>query len=406
MDLGIERLIKDTSWSKKLKGKKLALLAHPASVDKNLIHSLDLFAGKKLKLSSAFGPQHGMLGDKQDNMIESEDYLDPRLHIPVFSLYGEVRRPTAQMMATFDLLFVDLQDIGTRIYTYVTTLRYVLEESARFKKTVVILDRPNPLGRPIEGTLLREGFESFVGAGPLPMRHGLTMAELAVWFKFYLKLDVELHIIKMKNYSPSNKSGFGWPMERTWVNPSPNAANLNMARCFPGTVLLEGTHLSEGRGTTRPLEVVGAPDLPVEKILKEMERIKSEWMQGALVRPCHFLPMFQKHQGQLCSGIQIHTDHPSYKHEKFRPYRFMALFFKALKKIQPDYLLWRDFHYEYEKDPLAIDLINGSSLLREWVDDSKAKAGDFDAILKRDEKIWAKDRKPFLLYDSPAVGKK
>ena len=398
MELGIERFFKDSRWMKKIKGQRVALLAHPASVDKDLRHSLDLFFSKKIRIFSAFGPQHGMLGDKQDNMIESEDYMDPIYKIPVFSLYGKVRRPTEEMMSTFDVIFIDLQDVGTRIYTYVTTLKYVLEEATRFGKTVVVLDRPNPIGRPVEGTLLREGYESFVGAGPLPMRHGLTLGELALWFKSYFRLDVDLHVVKMKAYFPEKKPGFGWPPQRTWINPSPNASHLNMARCFPGTVLLEGTHLSEGRGTTRPLEVVGAPGLLCQKILSEMEKIKPDWLKGAQYRLCHFLPMFQKHQGQICSGIQIHADHESYDHKKFKPYRWMALFFKVLKKVHPDFELWRDFHYEYEKDRLAIDLINGSSLLREWVDDSSAQTGDFEKILVADEKKWTQQRKTFLIY--------
>lgn len=399
MLMGLERLLQEKALQKKYLGKKIALLGHPASVNNELVHAIDLLKSKtKLNVTAAFGPQHGMLGDKQDNMIESENYKDPRYQIPVFSLYGEVRRPTAEMMKHFDVILIDLQDVGTRIYTYVTTLRYVLEECARYKKIAVVLDRPNPIGRPVEGSLLRQGFESFVGAGELPMRHGLTLGELAIWFKHELKLDVELHIVKMKSYSPEKKKEWGWPAERTWVNPSPNAANLNMARCFPGTVLLEGTLLSEGRGTTRPLELVGAPELPAEEILKEMSKLKSDWLKGAEYRICHFLPMFQKHQGKLCTGIQIHTDHPSYSHEKFKPYRWMALFFKALRRLRPEQEIWRDFHYEYEKDRLAIDLINGSSLLREWVDDSTLKVSDFEYILKKDEKQWLKERKDFLLY--------
>jgi uncharacterized protein YbbC (DUF1343 family) len=398
MEFGIERFCKDSRWIKKIKNQRVALLAHPASVDGNLHHSLELFIKKRIRLVSVFGPQHGMLGDKQDNMIESEDYIDPVYKIPVFSLYGQVRRPTEQMMNTFDVIFIDLQDVGTRIYTYVTTLKYVLEEAARLRKTVVVLDRPNPIGRPVEGTLLREGYESFVGAGPLPMRHGLTMGELALWFGKSFKLELDLQIVKMKAYFPDKKPGFGWPLGRTWVNPSPNASHLNMARCFPGTVLLEGTHLSEGRGTTRPLEMVGAPGLPCQKILSEMEKMKPEWLMGAKYRLCHFLPMFQKHEGKICSGIHIHTDHGSYQHTKFRPYRWMALFFKALRKIDPDFEIWRDFHYEYEKNRLAIDLINGSPILREWVEDSSSRVGDFDKILMADEKKWIQTRKPFLLY--------
>lgn len=404
MDLtGIERLVKETELQKRYKDKRLALLAHPASVDQDLKHSMDLLVGSKFNttkftVTAAFGPQHGMLGDKQDNMMESPNYIDPKYKIPIFSLYGEVRRPTAEMMEHFDVLLVDLQDVGTRIYTYITTLRYILEAGAEHKKEIVVLDRPNPAGRPIEGSLLKAGFESFVGAGPMPMRHGMTMGEMALWFKKTFQIPVDLDVIKMKKYQPEEKPGFGWPAARTWINPSPNAANVNMARAFPGTVMLEGTHLSEGRGTTRPLEIVGAPNLPIEKMLYEMNKMAPAWMKGALFRPCFFLPTFHKHQGQLCAGVQIHTDHPSYGHEDFKPYRWMALFFKVLKKLKPDYELWRDFHYEYEKDRLAIDLINGSSILREWVDEPSSEPGDFEKILLEDENKWKEERKEFLLY--------
>ena len=256
MKFGIDRLLEDAKLRKPLVGKRIALLAHPASVTRDLVHSLDALAAlKDIKLTAAFGPQHGLRGDKQDNMVESADFHDPVHGIPVFSLYGEVRRPTPAMMDSFDVLLVDLQDLGCRIYTFITTLRYVLEAAAQHKKTVWILDRPNPVGRPVEGLRLRSGWESFVGAGPLPMRHGLTLGELAKWFIGTLKLDVECEVVKMEGWNPASAPGFGWPLnERSWINPSPNAANLWMARCYAGTVMLEGTTLSEGRGTTRPLE--------------------------------------------------------------------------------------------------------------------------------------------------------
>src|SRR5690606_12772543 len=200
-----------------------------------LDHALDALAAlPEIRLTAAFGPQHGLRGDKQDNMVESEDFIDPRLGIPVFSLYGEVRRPTARMMDSFDVLLVDLQDLGCRIYTFITTLRYVLEEAAKLGKSVWVLDRPNPAGRPVEGLSLRAGWESFVGAGPMPMRHGLTMGELARWFVAELRLDVDLQVITMEGWLPEAAPGFGWPEDRAWINPSPNAPNLAMARCYAG----------------------------------------------------------------------------------------------------------------------------------------------------------------------------
>src|SRR5690349_8181544 len=203
MKFGIDRLLADATLRKPLTGKRVALLAHPASVTSDLTHSLDALAALgDVKLSAAFGPQHGLRGDKQDNMIESPDFQDPQLHIPVFSLYGDVRRPTAAMMSTFDVLLVDLQDVGCRIYTFITTLRYVLEEAGRHGKSVWVLDRPNPVGRPIEGLALRPGWESFVGAGPLPMRHGLTMGELALWFVATLGIKVDCRVVEMQGWKP------------------------------------------------------------------------------------------------------------------------------------------------------------------------------------------------------------
>ncbi|CAG7857486.1 hypothetical protein MCAMS1_02326 [biofilm metagenome] len=400
MQFGIDRLLTEPALRKPLIGLRIALLAHPASVTHNLIHSLDALASMpEIKLSAAFGPQHGLRGDKQDNMIETDDFIDPVHDIPVFSLYGEVRRPTDAMMDSFDILLVDLQDLGCRIYTFITTLRYVLEAAAKHKKAVWILDRPNPAGRPVEGLILRAGWESFVGAGALPMRHGLTMGELARWFINTLKLDVDCEVITMQGWQPETAPGYGWPLgERTWINPSPNAPNLWMARCFAGTVMLEGTTLSEGRGTTRPLELFGAPDIDASAVINTMRQLATDWLKGCILRPCWFEPTFHKHAGKLCNGVQIHVEDGSYEHHAFKPWRLQALAFKALRQLQPDYPLWRDFPYEYELDRLAIDIINGSPLLREWVDDNNATPGDLEKLTLTDEKAWKGERREFLLY--------
>ncbi|WP_287365962.1 DUF1343 domain-containing protein [Thauera sp.] len=398
---GLDRLLADPALRRPLAGKRVALLAHPASVTRALTHSLDALAAlPDITLSAAFGPQHGLRGDKQDNMVESPDYTDPLLGIPVFSLYGEVRRPTAAMMDSFDVLLVDLQDLGCRIYTFITTLRYLLEEAAKHGKSVWVLDRPNPAGRPVEGTTLRAGWESFVGAGPLPMRHGLTMGELARWFAATLKLDVDCHVVEMEGWQPAAAPGYGWPLgERSWINPSPNAPNLSMARAYAGTVMLEGTTLSEGRGTTRPLELFGAPDLDARAIIAEMRTLAPDWLRGCVLRDCWFEPTFHKHAGKLCNGVQIHVEDPAhYDHAAFRPWRVQALAFKAIRRLWPDYPLWRDFGYEYEFERLAIDLINGSPLLREWVDDPEAAAADLDALAGADETAWREARRPFLCY--------
>ena len=401
MQFGLERLIDEPALRAPLAGRRVALLAHPASVTRDLTHALDALAAlPDIQLTAAFGPQHGLRGDKQDNMVESPDYRDPQLGIPVFSLYGEVRRPTDALMDSFDVLLVDLQDLGCRIYTFITTLRYVLEAAAQHGKSVWVLDRPNPAGRPIEGLSLRPGWESFVGAGPMPMRHGMTMGELGHWFIDRLALDVDYHVITMTSWQAEAGPGFGWPLgERSWVNPSPNAASLAMARAYAGTVMLEGTTLSEGRGTTRPLEVFGAPDLDVSTLLRDMRAMAEQWLRGCVLRPCWFEPTFHKHAGQLCAGIQIHVEDPlHYDHAAFQPWRLQALSFKALRRQAPDYPLWRDFPYEYEHDRLAIDLINGSSLLREWVDDPAAEAGDLETLASADETAWALARRPYLLY--------
>ncbi len=397
---GIDRLLAEPALRQKLKGQRVALLAHPASVTRDLEHSLDALSARRgMRVTAAFGPQHGLRGDKQDNMIESPDYRDPVRDIPVFSLYGEVRRPTDAMMDTFDVLLVDLQDLGCRIYTFLTTLRYVLEAAAAKKKSVWVLDRPNPAGRPVEGLRLRTGWESFVGAGAMPMRHGLTLGELARWFVSTLHLDVDCQIITLKGWQPARAPGFGWPLgERTWINPSPNAPNLWMARCYAGTVMLEGTTLSEGRGTTRPLELFGAPDLDPLALVTEMQSLAPTWMAGCRLRPCWFEPAFHKHSGKLNAGLQIHVEDGSYDHETFRPWRLMALVFKALRRLRPDYPLWRDFQYEYEQGRLAIDVINGSELLRNWVDDKAAMPADLEILAESDEAAWRGEREAFLLY--------
>ncbi|MDR3395117.1 MAG: DUF1343 domain-containing protein [Parasulfuritortus sp.] len=389
MKFGLDRLLAEPELRAPLKGRRVALLAHPASVTADLIHALDALAAlPDIQLSAAFGPQHGLRGDKQDNMMESPDFVDPIHGIPVFSLYGEVRRPTDAMMTSFDVLLVDLQDLGCRIYTFITTLRYVLEAAAKHGKAVWVLDRPNPAGRPVEGLTLRDGWESFVGAGPMPMRHGLTVGEMGLWFIRELKLDVDYRVIEMQGWQPEIAPGYGWPLgERDWINPSPNAPNLSMARCYAGTVMLEGTTLSEGRGTTRPLELFGAPDIDARAIITKMYALAPHWLHGCTLRECWFEPTFHKHAGKLCSGVQIHLE-TGYDHHKFKPWRLMALAFKAIRTLQPDYPLWRDFPYEYERDRLAINLINGSPLLREWVDDAAAAPGDLDALTEPDEAAW------------------
>ncbi|MFA5968974.1 MAG: DUF1343 domain-containing protein [Sphingomonas sp.] len=398
MKFGIDRLLTEAELRRPLMGKRVALLAHPASVTADLTHSLDALLASGLNVSAMFGPQHGVRGDLQDNMMESPDFTDPVYGIPVFSLYGDVRRPTGQSMGTFDVMLVDLQDLGTRIYTFVTTLLYVLEAAAAHGKSVWVLDRPNPAGRPVEGLTLLPGWESFVGAGPMPMRHGLTLGELGRWFIAHYKLDVDYRVVEMEGWAPDDAPGYGWPADRVWINPSPNAPNVNMARAYPGTVMLEGTTLSEGRGTTRPLEIFGAPAIVARDVIAEMRALAPQWLAGCNLRDIWFQPTFHKHVGQLCNGVHIHAEGPGYDHAAFRPWRVQALAFKAIRRLYTGYELWRDFPYEYEFGKLAIDVINGGPGLRDWIDDVVAMPGDLDVQTSPDEAAWTATRAPFLAY--------
>jgi len=400
MKLGIDHLLSDARLQKILAGKRVALAANPASITSQLEHSLDTISRiSSITLSAAFGPQHGMRGDKQDNMVESGNYSDSKHNIPIFSLYGDVRKPTADMMSTFDVLLFDIQDLGCRIYTYITTLLYLMEACAEHKKPLWVLDRPNPAGREIEGNLLTEGWQSFVGAGQIVMRHGLTVGELAQWFARHHNLDIDLHVIKMQGYQPNLAPGYGWPIgDLPWVNPSPNAASLNMARFYCGSVLIEGTELSEGRGTTIPLEIVGAPDIDIDLVLKKMLSLAPQWMRGAYIRPIFFEPTFHKHAHSLCQGFQVHTDTNRYAPGEFKPFRLVLLFLKAIRLIYPEYQLWREFDYEYETDRLAFDVINGGTLIRTWVDDKTSSIEDMETLLSNDEQRWKKSINTLLLY--------
>lgn len=399
--LGIEKLLKNKKALSELRSKRVGLVAHPASVDKKLNHSIDLLhEALGTSLTCAFGPQHGLRGEKQDNMIESDDFKDPNYNIPIFSLYGEVRRPTKEMLEHFDVLLFDLQDVGCRIYTFITTLFYCLEDCAKTNKSLWVLDRPNPAGRPVEGNIIDPNYFSFIGAAEIPMRHGMTLAEAGQWYIDYKNLDVDYKVIKMSDYDPEEKQDWGWPSKHlSWVNPSPNLPTLSGVRMYAGTVLFEGLNLSEGRGTTRPLELLGDPDLNGEALAKRTLKIlPEEDQQYFLLRPCFFEPTFQKHHGKLCSGVQIHIDIKSYKHKKFRPYRLACALMKAAFEQLDSQRMWKQPPYEYELEKLPIDILSGNDFLRKWVEDKSAKYKDLDEYLLKDEKAWAKSSKPYLLY--------
>lgn len=397
---GIDVLLADRVLCQSLRGKRVALLATPASVTGDFQASIDALAAcEDINLTACFGPQHGLRGDQQDNMEETHNSLDVKYQIPVYSLYGEVRRPTAEMLESFDVLLVDIQDVGCRIYTFITTLFYLLEDLSGLDKQLWVLDRPNPAGREIEGLSLLAGQESFVGAAPMPMRHSLTLGEAAKWYRNFKQLDTALTVVPMENYDLCLAPDFGWPQQLlSWINPSPNIATLNAVRTYSGTVLLEGTTLSEGRGTTRPLEIFGAPDLDIPQILRIMESLAPRWMAGCRVRELWFKPTFHKYQGELCAGVQLHTDFLDYQAANFKPFRWVVLFLKAIRLCYPEYKIWRDFDYEYEFDRLAIDVINGGSYLREWVDDVDATVAELEARLVKDEAKWKHEVESFLLY--------
>ncbi len=395
---GIERLLSEKDLSEKLRGKRLAFLGHPASVTQELKHSLDcLMAKEGLNVVAAFGPQHGMRGEKQDNMIESEDYLDPIHQIPVYSLYGKVRRPTPEMLRGWDVLLIDMQDVGCRIYTFLTTLFYMMDAVQNTHQEIWVLDRPNPAGREIEGHILDMKFESFVGAAPVPMRHGLTLGEAALWYRDHKKMKINLEIVAMKGYRPKDVPHYGWP-NVSWVNPSPNIPRVSCTRIYPGTVLIEGSNVSEGRGTTVPLEVFGAPKFDIAKILKEMETLAPQWMKGCILRPAYYEPTFHKFKGELVSALQVHVDGPFYNPQLFRPYRLVNLFFKCAQRIHPDFSVWRNPPYEYEEKLMPIDILSGHSGLREWVADKNPAIKEWDESLLKDEKSWAEESSEFLLY--------
>jgi len=247
---------------------------------------------------------------------------------------------------------------------------------------------------------LEDGWQSFVGGGQIIMRHGLTVGEMARWFVKYHNLDVDLHIVEMQGYDPNAAPGYGWPTGLlSWVNPSPNASSLNMARCYAGTVILEGTTLSEGRGTTVPLEIMGAPDIDMTKVLPLMSQTAESWMQGAKIRSCYFEPTFHKHAHTLCNGFQVHTDNPFYDHQAFKPYRLVILFLKILRKLYPDYDLWSRHDYEYEIGKLPFDVVNGGTLVRNWIDDNSASIADLEIVMSEHETRWRQSIDELLIYN-------
>jgi uncharacterized protein YbbC (DUF1343 family) len=386
---GLEEFLREEP--KFTRGLKLGLIAHPASVDSTYRHAVDLLAGALgERLVALYGPQHGARGEKQDNMIESDDFHDSRTGRMVYSLYGVTRKPTPQMLEGVDCLLFDLQDVGTRVYTFISTMALAMQACAEAGKRFVVLDRPNPIaGIQVEGNILDPAYTSFVGIYPIPMRHGMTVGELALLFNEQFGIGVELEVVRTSGWRRSMSFEFtGLP----WVPPSPNMPIVDTAFTFPGTVLLEGINLSEGRGTTRPLEVIGAPYLTP---LLVDEVVRNVTAAGAVLRPCAWEPCFQKWAGKLCHGLHVHvTDR-----ESFRPLRTAIRILREIRRLCPQDFAWKQPPYEYEFEKLPIDLINGTDRVRQYIESGTSFEDEIEAYFAPHEGLWLDQRRPFLLYE-------
>jgi len=384
---GLDRLEK--AWPKELKGLRVGLLVHPASVNRKLEHSLNVFLkSKKFRLKALFGPQHGIRGETQDNMVEWEGFRDPQTGLPVYSLYGHKRKPEPKMLKDIDVLAIDLQDIGSRYYTFIWTMELCMQACLECNKSVVVLDRPNPLGGlAIEGTVLDMSYASFVGLRPLPIRHTMTIGEIASHLKneFYPSLD--LHIIKMQGWK---RNMWFDQTKLPWVMPSPNMPTLDTAIVYPGMCLLEGTNLSEGRGTTRPFEIFGAPFIEPDILIKRLKDFK---LSGVFFRPMSFRPTFQKHAGKLCGGAQIHV----IDRNKFKPFKTGVVILKAVSDLYPEQFRWKEPPYEYETQKMPIDILAGTDRLRRDIEKGE-NIKNMESWWSSETKVFEKIRKKYLLY--------
>ncbi len=379
------------SWPKSLNGCRVGLLAHPPSVNRRLRHAVDIFLeSNKFRLTALFGPQHGFLGQTQDNMVEWQSYRDRRTGLPVFSLYGATRKPSARMLKNIDVLAIDLQDVGARYYTFIWTLDLCMEAAEAYGIPVVVLDRPNPIGgRLTEGPVLDSGWTSFVGRRPLPVRHGMTIGEIASYLKEDFFPALELHVIKMKGWRRDFWfDDTGLP----WVSPSPNMPTQNTAMVYPGFCLLEGTNLSEGRGTTRPFELFGAPFIDSERFVNHLKECFR--LPGVAFRPVSFLPGFQKYAGRLCGGAQVHVTSP----DIFKPFKTSVAVLKAARELYPAKFRWKQPPYEYEKKKMPIDILAGSDRLRKAIDSGVDLKTMEACWLKQLTEFRKKQRKKYMLY--------
>ncbi len=384
---GLERLLAGNSQH--LRRTRLGLIAHPASVTSDLVHAADALMSAGFDLRALFGPQHGARGDKQDNMIESDHSVDARTGLPVHSLYSDVRQPTPAMMKGLDALLIDLQDVGVRVYTFVWTMALAMEACRDAGVRCVVLDRPNPIGGAIvEGRLLQAGFESFVGLHPIPLRHGLTAGELARWLNAERSIGCELEVVACDGWQ---RSRWGNETGLPFVPPSPNLPTLDSCTVYPGMVLLEGTNLSEGRGTTRPFEIFGAPYLEPHALSDALEACG---LPGVRFRPCWFEPTFQKYAGALCGGAQIYV----MDRERFRPVQTAVAILRAAHDQAPDRFRWREPPYEYEIDNMPIDILWGSDALRLGIE-AGTEVEEILAGVEDDLEAWKAGTAPYRLYD-------
>jgi uncharacterized protein YbbC (DUF1343 family) len=375
--------------SPRLRGARVGVVCNHASVDRGFLHIVDRLAqAKNVTLAAIFGPQHGFRSDVQDNMIETPHGDDPSRRVPIYSLYSETREPTAEMLRGLDVLVIDLQDIGARIYTYIYTMANCMRACGRHGIPVIVCDRPNPInGIDVEGALLVKGHESFVGLYPIPMRHGMTIGELARLFNDRFRLGAMLEVVKMEGW---RRDMYSDATDLPWVMPSPNMPTLDTAIVYPGTVLFEGTMLSEGRGTTRPFELVGAPWIDAERFAREMNALK---LPGAIFRPAVFEPTFQKHAKETCGGCQIHvTDRAT-----FKPVLTGAALIQMFRKLDPQNFAWRQPPYEYEHEKLPIDILAGSPMLRRQIESDLAPQA-IATSWQEDEEAFRRLRQPYLLY--------
>jgi uncharacterized protein YbbC (DUF1343 family) len=383
--LGIDRLIE----SGVVRGQRVGVVCNPASIDGAFRHTIDrLAAAPGVTLAAVFGPQHGFRSDVQDNMIETAHAEDATRRVPIYSLYSETREPTAEMLSGIETLVIDLQDIGARIYTYIYTMANCMRAAKRLGVRVVVCDRPNPIGgNDVEGPTLRAGYESFVGQFPIPMRHGMTVGELACLFNAQFQIGADLQVMRMEGWT---RGLYFDATELPWVMPSPNVPTLDTAIVYPGTVLFEGTRLSEGRGTTRPFELVGAPWIEAERFASAMN---GRGLAGVHFRPAVFEPTFQKHAKVPCGGCQLHvTDR-----RVFRPCATAAALLLEFRRQDPGRFAWREPPYEYEHDKQPIDILAGSPDLRQQVE-SDAPLDEIVGSWRVGTAEFQALRQSFLLY--------